>query len=167
MVIGMSYKEKFEEGQWLTLQMSIAWFFEYISSADGKIDKKEFQSLDKILSKPDAFSSDLTKEVIASIESSGTLLALKGQDPRALKEGLDDFAKIIDYTLSKSEAFDVKKDYIAMGMFIASSSGSFFGGKVCHDELDSLAELGVVINIHVKQLLETSMIESIVEKLSA
>lgn len=166
MVTSMAYKERFEEGQWLTLQISIAWFFEYISSADGKIDKKEFQSLDTILSKPDAFSSNLTKEVIASIESSAVLLALKGQDPRALKEGLDDFAKIIDYTLNKSEAFDVKKDYIAMGMFVASASGSFFGGKVSYDELDSLSELGVVINVHVKQLLDTSMIESIVEKLS-
>ncbi len=162
----MAYREMFAEDQWLTLQKAIAWIFEYVSASDGKVDKKEFKSLEVLISKPSAYSSTLTQEVISSIPSSEVLLALKGRDQRGLKDGLDDFAKIIDYTLSKGEAFDVKKDYIAMGMFVAESSGGMFGNKVNYEELDSLAEIGVVINIPVKHLLETSMVDSIVAKLS-
>ena len=156
----------FDADQWKTLQSAVVWVFELISSADGKVDKKEYASLNIILKKINAFASPLMKEVLTSIENIETLFGTKGRDVRAVKQGLEDLRKLIDYKFEPADEFEIKKDYVAIGFYIALASGSFFGDKISDEEMDTLNELGVLLNFPVKHVIETNAIDKIIAKIN-
>jgi hypothetical protein len=151
----IEYRKLFSDIDWQTLQFSIFWMFNSVAKADGKIDKKEKESLIRLTQNSSMLENDLAREIVASINGYLEGIWVKFEyDKREIIDGLREVSNLLNARVSPDEAKNFKKTLIAMGFYVANSSGKWFGSKVC-------AEEGIAIKLAAQNLrLSTADLDS-------
>lgn len=159
----MDIKSLYKPAEWLTLQYSIMWVFHSVAGADGVIDKKEQLALKQLTGNATKFSNVLIKELLESMDSNaGTLFRQSMVDSRGPKKGLQDATSIINKTLPQKEATDFKKHLIAIGFFVANTSGDKDSAKVSQEEANIIASLAFSLGLKMDDLKSPPSISEIV-----
>jgi uncharacterized tellurite resistance protein B-like protein len=161
----MYYNDQFTPDEWEYLQLSIPIIFHAIASADNKIDKKEKNAMKIILDNSGAFDSELMNELLESIKiEPDELLQNFEQKAVSYKDGLKHINRLLDYKLERKEAMDFKKTLIAIGTYIGDSSGKFLHRKLSQDEEDTLQKVGKYLDVPVKELFMTKILDRLLSK---
>lgn len=161
----MYKNDVFTNDEWIKLKLSIPVIFYAIADADSKVDKKEKIAMKIILDNADAFDSDLMKELIASIkEEPEELLENYKKADVSVKEALKSIDRILNYKLERKEAMDFKKTLIAIGTYIGDSSGKFLHNKLSREEEEVLYRVGKYLDVPVKELMMTKILERVLAK---
>lgn len=155
----------FNEDEWKYLQMSLPMTFLAIAGADDKIDKKEKAAMNIILTNDESFSSELMKEVLHSIGDDGQELIDEYLKTNiSTKDGLKEVNSILERKIDRKDAMEFKKTLIAIGAYIGDSSGRFLQSKLSQDEEDQLVQIGYYLDVPVKGLMMTKIMERLLAK---
>ncbi|MFY8160646.1 MAG: TerB family tellurite resistance protein [Candidatus Kapaibacteriota bacterium] len=159
----MDLKSLYQPAEWQTLQFSVMWVFHSVAGADGVIDKQEQLALKQLTSNASKFSNHLIKEVLESMDStSGAIFRQSMTDSRGPKKGLLDVTSIINKTLPQEEATSFKKHLIAIGFFIANTSGDKQSSKVSKEEANFIASLAFSLGLKMDDLKTPPSISEII-----
>lgn len=161
----MNLKEMLSLEEWQILQLSLCAVFFKIADADGKIDRKETSAIEKFYKNHDSLKMSAIKEVISDNDNFDSLYDMFLNFGKSSKEILSQTSFILDSKLESSDANSFKKHLIALGVYIANASGSFFDYKMSDEEMDALKEIGTYLDISVKDLQQTNIILNIIEKI--
>lgn len=156
----------YQPAEWLTLQYSVMWVFHSVAGADGVIDKKEQMALKQLTSNAKKFNNLLIQEILTSLDAnSGTIFRQSMTDPRGYKKGLADAIAIVLKTLPQKEAISFKKHLIAIGFFIANTSGAKEAAKVSQEEANIIAALAFNLGLKMEDLKSSPTISEIISVL--
>jgi len=90
----MSFKDKFSEDEWETLQLSVIWMFQAIAGADKNIDEKELHALTTLMNKAQKFEFIFLKELLSSLRFNiNEISDIYAIDQRSIKTGLRELAE--------------------------------------------------------------------------
>lgn len=148
----MKCRDLYTEFEWHTLLFTPLWVFKISAAADGKIDKKEVNALKIITISAEKFENELVHEIISELKIREkevySEFAEDERDPRrGLKKALELLAKLPEKMTS-----EFKKILIAIGFFIADSSGELYGYRVTEEEIDALSELAHFLGLSAEEL---------------
>lgn len=162
----MELRSLYQPAEWLTLQYAVMWVFHSVAGADGVIDKKEQMALKHLTSNAKKFDNPLLQEVLISLDSSsGSIFRQSMVDPRGYKKGLADVISIVNKTIPQAEAISFKKHLIAIGFFIANTSGDKEAIKVSQEEANIIAALAFNLGLKMEDLKTSPTISEIVSVL--
>ncbi|MBM2815465.1 MAG: hypothetical protein HW421_2227 [Ignavibacteria bacterium] len=150
----MSFREVFNNDEWFKLQEAVFWMFFEIAGADGKVDKNEIMALRRICDNSKLLSNQLIVEILDSI---GTQIidsfSTKRFDSSEIRNGLKEISQILIGRIDSKEAVYFKKSLIAIGAYIANSSGSYLTSMISDSEEQTLHELSLFLKLRHKDLL--------------
>lgn len=124
--------------------------FLMVSTASGKVNKKEVEALVGVLSKPEEFdSSVLTYIADNTLQDAPAIVAeISAQQPNFI-EALQELRGVIDTCLEDAYRQPFKQALFSMANKIIESSGGFlgFGGKASKAEKEVLLAIGLTLGI--------------------
>jgi len=162
----MDLRSLYQPAEWVTLQYAVMWVFHSVAGADGVVDKKEQMALKQLTSNAKKFSNVLLQEVLTSLDSnSGSIFRQSMADPRGYKKGLAGAIAIVNKTLPQEEAISFKKHLIAIGFFIANTSGDKEKVKVSQEEANIIAALAFNLGLKMEDLKSSPTISEIISVL--
>ena len=160
----MNLIENFTHQEWTTLQFSFIWMFQAIASADGKIDVGELDAMNFIQQKADTIQNQLAKEILKSMNVNFNEVSVRYQmEPRTIRTGLRETAIIIENKLEHDDAVDFKKTLLAIGAFIANSSGDMLSSMISNEESQTLTELSLYMKLTKEEFRSSPTMIEIME----
>jgi hypothetical protein len=163
----MAFKEKFTPEEWHTLQDAIFWVFKAVAGADNKIDKKETQALESVVSNSGKFFNDLAREVFMEVKKNfETIRSNFEKEPLSIEDGLKKVSNILIDKTTEEMGLNFKKTLIGIGVFIGHSSGSFFGSKLSDEEVTEVKRIGELLGVSVGDLEKPPNLQQIIQNLN-
>lgn len=145
----------FSQEELKQLEMSVIWMFLAIAGADKRIDAEEINALNYIKNNSNKIPNELLKKVIDNcefhLEEINEWLKVSEND---IRKKLRDIANILDEKLDKFNSLMFKKSLLALGMFVAFSSGDLLSSKMSNLENQVLVELSLFMKISNKEYRE-------------
>ncbi|BAW32144.1 conserved hypothetical protein [Methanothermobacter sp. MT-2] len=119
----MTFRNKFNENEWLTLQAAPIWVFEVVAIADGKIDEEELEEVlnqsKNVIEYSTGFTYEVFRDHIVNVTNNNPKFRnLLKKNPL---EGLKTVADLLG-RLKHSEAQNFKKMLLKMAIKVANSS---------------------------------------------
>ena len=119
----MTFRNQFNEEEWLILQAAPIWVFEVVAIADGRIDDEELEEVlnqsKNIIEYSTGFTYEVFKDHITTIMNNN--LEFRNLLKRNPLEGLKIVADLLG-RLKHSEAQNFKKMLLKMAVKVANSS---------------------------------------------
>ncbi|MBC7118906.1 MAG: tellurite resistance TerB family protein [Methanobacteriaceae archaeon] len=119
----MTFRNQFNEEEWLILQAAPIWVFEVVAIADGRIDDEELEEVlnqsKNIIEYSTGFTYEVFKDHITTIMNNN--LEFRNLLKRNPLEGLKIVADLLG-RLKHSEAQNFKKMLLKMAIKVANSS---------------------------------------------
>ena len=160
-------QEQFTHQEWITLQFSFIWMFQAIAGADGKIDIDELDAMNFIQVNADSIEDKLTREILKSMNVNFHEVTVRYNiDPRTIRTGLRETANIIENKMGHDSAVDYKKTLLAIGAYVANSSGDAFSSMISNEESQTITELSLYMKLSKDEFRTTPTIWEIMEKLT-
>jgi uncharacterized membrane protein YjdF len=161
----MSFKDKFSEDEWETLQLSVIWMFQAIAGADKNIDEKELHALTTLMNKAQKFEFIFLKELLSSLRFNiNEISDIYAIDQRSIKTGLRELAEILKVNFDPHEALLFKKSLLAIGMYIADVSGDLISHNISNKELQTIVELALFMKISINDYRKSPTVEELMIK---
>ncbi|MDI3483904.1 MAG: hypothetical protein PWQ74_491 [Methanobacteriaceae archaeon] len=119
----MTFRDQFNEEEWLILQAAPIWVFEVVAIADGRIDDEELEEVlnqsKNVIEYSTGFTYEVFKDHITTIMNNN--LEFRNLLKRNPLEGLKRVADLLG-RLKHSEAQNFKKMLLKMAVKVADSS---------------------------------------------
>ncbi|MCX6153283.1 MAG: hypothetical protein NT007_03900 [Candidatus Kapabacteria bacterium] len=128
-------RNNFTDNEWQILKNTIKWIFRAVAEADGNIDLNEHQAIEFTFNLVKSFKSELARELILDLKNDRSNLP-ESQD-NSFSEAKDDFkhaSEILQVKLDAADALYFKKTILAIGLFIANSSGTLLSYRISNEE---------------------------------
>ncbi|MBX3042932.1 MAG: hypothetical protein KIT33_01670 [Candidatus Kapabacteria bacterium] len=161
----MSLMEKFSTDEIENLKLSVIRVFNYIADIDGKIDKKEVTAIETFLKNIRKFNSELLNELFVELPVIGILEEKRSLSGLGDREGLRYISALLDRKIDREEALNFKKSLIALGYFVADSSGSFFEHNISDDENSALNSIAKDLDLSLREMISTKQIQRLIESM--
>lgn len=149
--IAVGRRYSLTKDEWETVQLSPLWTFKLVSEIDGTSDRQERKALVTMLGTSQLFGSFLLREACGALARDlENATSRQAQDPRTLEEAFCDVGRVVDRTLSPSDAKEFKKDLVALGVTIskASGGGAFGSGdKMSQVEARALCFMASILGV--------------------
>ncbi|OGU59157.1 MAG: hypothetical protein A2X64_07130 [Ignavibacteria bacterium GWF2_33_9] len=157
-------KELFSSEEWSSLLEVPYLVFTYIAGIDGNTDKKEIDAFNQFCKARNRFNSKLLKEILPD-NPSEYLKYHQSTDisKNTIKEKLRNVDLLLDLKADRSDSVSFKHHLIAMGRFVADSSGKMFSPKMSDEEEDAIHQIGKFIDIDAYKLFKTTMVDEILK----
>jgi hypothetical protein len=161
----MSMKNLFPDEEWQILKMSAIWVFHGIANADGIIDRNELNAMANVPIKALNFENELAREVLAFIDFEEEELINDYNAFSRIKFGLKEIDEILKGTVSHDIALGFKKTLLAVGLYIAKSSGDSENKMVSEMEEKAILKLTKFLNVSLIELMSEPTLEDILKRL--
>ena len=158
-------KELFNEQEWELLQKTPAIVFSMVAAADGKVDTKELDAFSKFCHSKNVFKSELFKLLLPQDPKSYLDEALPKIDKSKLKDTLREIDVTLDLKVNPVDWKAFKHHLIALGVYVANSSGKMFQHKISEEEDEAIAKFAKYIDIDASQLFQTTLVDEIIQKI--
>jgi tellurite resistance protein len=162
----MQLSEILSEGEINELVLAPVRIFHLIAEADDKIDKKEIKSFEYFLANAKKLDSELSLFCFNKVSNMSQLEELKSLSKIGNRESLRYISGFLGRKVEREIAIDYKITLIALGYYIAFSSGSFLAHKVSDDESDVLSSICKDLDLSYRELLSSNQIQKILDKIS-
>ncbi|MFW6085921.1 MAG: hypothetical protein ACODAG_01855 [Myxococcota bacterium] len=130
------------------LARALGWVYVLVSTADGRMDRKETRRFMQLLDRDDAFESAWMKRAMeqAKVQSKMVIDGM-ASDPDACLPELERLGTAADEQLPADEARAFKHDLLAFGKAIARASGGVLGvgSKIAGSEAETLGRLATLL----------------------
>ena len=151
----MSIREKFEDKEWLTLQLTPFWVFNQVANADGNIDQKEKKYFVEFFQQEVNFNNFLVRRILVSISNSFDRVNSSFlKESRGNFEGIKDAVALVD-KISPEDSRMFRISMFVIGHRIANASGGVLlglGNKICDSEKQSLDKISKILNFSESDL---------------
>lgn len=161
----MGFKKLFNEEQWKEFQLAVGYVFLLIANADGKIDKKELDAMNRIINSAGRFGMPFPDEILTSIKESGRDILFDAKEAYSPADEIFERVSITSKIAGLDESTQYRKFLISIGLYIGQVSGKFLQAKLCREEEEVLAEFARKIHFDYKMVTETGIADSIIEKI--
>lgn len=159
----MNYRDIFEQEEWATLQLSFIWMFQAVAGTDGDIDLHELDALNNIIRKSQNFPNELARQVLTIKNYNISNVSFRyNSDSRSIKAGLKEISSILQ-KVEEPIALEFKKTLLAIGVYIANSSGEWFNYKMSNEETQTLVELSLLMKVSKKDLNTAPTVQDILK----
>ena len=153
----MDIREKFEDKEWLTLQLTPFWVFNQVAHADGNIDQKEKKSFVEFFKHAVNFNNFLVRRILVSISNDfdGVNSSFLNES-RGNFEGIKDAVALVD-KISPEDSRMFRISMFVIGHRIANASGGVLlglGDKISDSEKQSLDKISKILNFSERDLEE-------------
>ena len=157
-------KELFSEQEWDLLQKTPAIVLSMVAAADGKVDNKELNAFSNFCSNKNVFRSDLIKIVLPNDSKKYIDDVLPKIDKSKIKDTLREIDLTLDMKVNPVESKAFKHHLIALGVYIANSSGKMFQHNISEEEDEAINKFAKYIDIDAAQLFKTTLVDEILQK---
>lgn len=158
-------KELFSEQEWDLLHKTPAIVLSMVASADGKIDNKELNAFSTFCSSKNEFRSELVKILLPNDSKKYIDEVLPKIDKNSIKDTLREIDVTTDLKVNPVESKAFKHHLIALGIYIANSSGKMFQHNISEDEDEAINKFAKYIDIDAAQLFKTTLVDEILQKI--
>jgi hypothetical protein len=132
----MSYRDRFTDEEWRTLELAPLWMLMLVGGMDKKVDRKEMREFARQIALGPTHSQPFGIEVFLSIHNNLSAVLASGQGCGPV-DGLKRVTKLLE-KVEPQQAVDFKASLIHIGQKIAASSGGLFQKKVSKEETAAL-----------------------------
>ena len=148
---------KFEDKEWLTLQLAPFWVFNQVAHADGNIDKREKKYFVEFFQDAVNFNNSLVRRILVSISNNfdGVNSSFL-EESRGNFDGIKDAVALVD-KISPEDSRKFRISMFVIGYKIANASGGVLlglGDKICDSEKQSLDKISEILNFSESDLEE-------------
>lgn len=158
----MVFKNLYTDAQWRDLQVAFGHVFLAVADADGVIDKKEEQAMQKILQSAGKLGMPFTDEILTTINESGLDVLQMAKDEANRTDDILRSVGVSSKVAGNNEANDYKKVLISAGIFIGSASGKFLRKNICEEEYDKVERIGNLIGFNANIVFDAGIADKII-----
>ena len=157
-------KELFSTDEWALISQAPYLVFRYIAGIDGKVDAKEIEAFHKFCKSRNSFTSKLLPEVLpANSESYLNSFESDHLTKVLVKDKLRTIDLYLDEKVDKADSISFKHHLIALGVYVANSSGKMFSAKISEEEDEILVQIGNYLDIDVSLLFKSTLVDEILK----
>lgn len=158
-------KELFTEQEWELLKLTSAIVFKMVAHADKKIDNKELEAFSTFCNSRNNFKSKLFKLLLPANPQEYLEETLPQIDKTKIKDLLREVDVTLDLKISPSDSKSFKHHLIALGVYVANSSGKLFQHNISDEEDEMIMKFAKSIDIDASQLFKTTLIDEIIKNI--